>query len=84
VPTTWSIPQPEVLEAQRVTLTLGLSAAQRFYREVAVPGIGGATFVRHCAWAVAALGKDRNSNRMSPSMAPKTGLTKHAYPQSPI
>ena len=28
--------------------------------------------------------KDRNSNRMSPSMAPKTGLTKHACPQSPV
>jgi len=50
----WIIPATDDISAQRVTLTLGMGTAYRYFREVAFPGIGGAQFVRHCSWGVAA------------------------------
>ncbi len=52
---TWFIPAPSLLPAGRASLDLGLMRAERFYRELAVPGIGGIWFTRQVSWSVGAL-----------------------------
>jgi len=48
----WFIPEPEDFPSQRALLHLGLNKAARYYRELVVPGIGGAWFVRQLSWAM--------------------------------
>ncbi|MCC6750096.1 MAG: hypothetical protein IT371_20690 [Deltaproteobacteria bacterium] len=55
VQTRWFIPARVEVPPRRASLTLGLGAAVRFYRELQVPGIGGVRFVRQISWAVAGL-----------------------------
>lgn len=51
----WFIPELEDFPSQRALLHLGLNNAVRYYRELVVPGIGGAWFVRQLSWAAAAI-----------------------------
>ena len=60
--TNWFIPIPEDFPSQRALLHLGLNSASRYYRELVVPGIGGAWFVRQLSWAVAGIALARECN----------------------
>ena len=66
----WFIPKPEKMPPQRATLRLGLGRADRFYRELAVPGIGGVEFVRQISWSLLglALSEVRELRRHRPNM----------------
>ncbi|MDO8805589.1 MAG: hypothetical protein Q7R35_14310 [Elusimicrobiota bacterium] len=56
----WFVPVPEEFPPQRAALDLGLTRANRYYRELVAPGIGGVWFARQISWAVAgiALGQE--------------------------
>ncbi len=64
----WFIPACEEFDSERVALHLRLNRATRWYRELVVPGIGGAWFVRQLSWAVAGLVLAEQTNgRQSPT-----------------
>jgi len=64
----WFIPAHEGFDSERVALHLRLNRATRWYRELVVPGIGGAWFVRQLSWAVAGLAlAEQTNSRHSPT-----------------
>jgi hypothetical protein len=55
VATNWYSPEPDDFTAERLTLDFGLRAADQFYRELVVPGLGRVWFARQLSWPLAAL-----------------------------
>lgn len=51
----WYSPEPDDFTAERLTLDFGLRAADQFYRELVVPGLGRVWFVRQLSWPLAAV-----------------------------
>lgn len=51
----WYAPAPADVGGSRLTLDFGLRAADLYFRELVVPGIGRVWFVRQLSWPVAAL-----------------------------
>lgn len=51
----WYSPEPDDFTAERLTLDFGLRAADQFYRELVVPGLGRVWFVRQVSWPLAAI-----------------------------
>ncbi len=55
------VPLPEDFAVRRADLTFGLRSAILFFQELAVPGIGGAWYVRHFSWPIAAISLAREA-----------------------
>lgn len=51
----WFAPTPTALSSRRLSLDLGLRAADLYFRELVVPGLGRVWFARQLSWSVAAL-----------------------------
>src|SRR6187402_1957627 len=58
----WYSPEPDEFTAERLTLDFGLRAADQFYRELVVPGLGRVWFVRQLSWPLAALAVHADMN----------------------
>lgn len=51
----WFAPEPDGATGTRLRLDFGVRAADLFFRELVVPGIGGIWYVRQIAWPLASL-----------------------------
>lgn len=51
----WFAPAPTALSSRRLSLDLGLRAADLYFRDLVVPELGRVWFVRQLSWSVAAL-----------------------------
>ncbi len=68
------IPAADDLGSQRADLSLGLRAAARHYSDLVVPGIGGASRVRHLSWAVAGIRLREDSGYKGKAVAVAHGV----------
>lgn len=53
--TTWFAPVPSEIASSRISLDFGLRAADLFFRELVVPGVGRIWFARQLSWPLTAL-----------------------------
>ena len=51
----WYSPSPTEVSSLRLSLDFGMRAADRHFKELVVPGLGGTWFVRQLSWPLAAL-----------------------------
>lgn len=73
----WFSPTPSELSSSRLSLDFGLRAADLFFRELVVPGLGRIWFVRQLSWPLAALAV-RESMREQRYNAPRATVICHA------
>lgn len=70
----WFSPLPSELSASRVSLDFGLRAADLFFRELVVPGLGRLWFVRQLSWPLAALALHEELQRRGGSPPKPTAI----------